>query len=141
MFVCVFHLNIYACVNTSTMAGLHSSLRPTSSSSRLLLLLTLLPLSLAALAFVLQWRGGYDDPVTRWPGLMDDHHDRDMFPGMDKSAPIRTTSINCADVLSQKRTPTFPYLRGWNFEYGSDLQPKVRSYCYLLIFFSFGFLI
>ncbi|KAL1813510.1 hypothetical protein ACET3Z_023575 [Daucus carota] len=108
------------------MAGLHSSLRPTSSSSRLLLLLTLLPLSLAALAFVLQWRGGYDDPVTRWPGLMDDHHhDRDMFPGMDKSAPIRTTSINCGDVLSQKRTPTFPYLRGWNFEYGSDLQPKI----------------
>lgn len=105
------------------MAGLHSSLRPTtsSSSSRLLLLLTLLPLTLAAFAFILQWRGGFDDPSTRWSILDDDEH---KFPGMGHSAPVKTS--DCVDVLAQKRTPSFPYFRGWKFDYGSDLNPKVR---------------
>ncbi|KAK1366063.1 Glycosyltransferase-like KOBITO 1 [Heracleum sosnowskyi] len=104
------------------MAGLHSSsLRPTTSlspSSKLLLLLTLLPLSLAAFAFILQWRGGFDDPSTRWSILR-----HDQFPGMDNSAPAKTS--DCLDVLSTKHTPSFPYFRGWNFNYGSDLKPKI----------------
>ncbi|KAK9076734.1 hypothetical protein SSX86_005068 [Deinandra increscens subsp. villosa] len=75
------------------MAGFNSSLRPAASSSsssshsspqssshvfnsKILLLLTLLPLSLAVFAFVLQWRGEIDDPTTRWTPK-----DRLEFPG------------------------------------------------------------
>lgn len=120
----------------STMAGLHSSLRPTtpsSPSSKLLLLLTLLPLSLAAFAFILQWRGGFDDPSTRWSFLADDDNDQHKFPGMGHSSPAKTSS-DCVDVLSKKHTPSFPYFRGWNFDYGSDLNPKVilNYFCILL---------
>ncbi|MCI32246.1 glycosyltransferase-like, partial [Trifolium medium] len=68
------------------MAGANSSShhhRPTatttSSFSRLLVLLTVLPLTLAAFAFILQWRGGVTDPVTRWSP------DQNLFPGMSIS--------------------------------------------------------
>ncbi|KVH94763.1 hypothetical protein Ccrd_003165 [Cynara cardunculus var. scolymus] len=120
------------------MAGLHSSLRPTSSSSssshssaqssqvfnsKILLLLTLLPLSLAAFAFVLQWRGEIDDPTTRWSPK-----DRLEFPGMDaytSSTHTTRTSSNCADLLGQSRSVSFPYYRDWKFDYISDLKPKI----------------
>ncbi|KAF2591548.1 hypothetical protein F2Q70_00041038 [Brassica cretica] len=94
------------------MAGLfYSSSKPTSSSSsssppsspysRLLLLVTLLPLSLACFAFVLQWRGGLDDPVTHWST---DHRE---FPGMASTHEKKQRSLRgrsnsdsgCVDLL------------------------------------------
>ncbi|KFK36993.1 hypothetical protein AALP_AA4G198500 [Arabis alpina] len=50
-----------------------------SSSSRLFLLVTLLPLSLASFAFLLQWRGGINDLVTKW------FTDNQPFPGIASS--------------------------------------------------------
>lgn len=121
------------------MAGQHSALRPTSSSSsvstfslsssqsfasRLLLLLTVLSLTLACFAFILQWRGGLNDPITRWSL---DHHE---FPGMavfgsGASHSSRSVGSDCVDLLGQSRSPTFPYFRDWKFGYESDLNPKV----------------
>ncbi|KAK6163017.1 hypothetical protein DH2020_002858 [Rehmannia glutinosa] len=86
------------------MAGLHTSLRPQPPSSaanhhsftaKLLLLLTLLPLSLAIFAFLLQWRGGgVDDPISRWSP--DESH---KFPGMD-SSPLATICITTSTSAS-----------------------------------------
>ncbi|XP_068341092.1 glycosyltransferase-like At3g57200 [Pyrus communis] len=122
------------------MAGLYSSSRPTSSSSsslsspssssfqtfasRLLLLLTVLPLTLAAFAFVLQWRGGLNDPVTRWSP---DHHD---FPGMVQMGEVqrqalRSSGSDCVDILGRSHSPAFPYYKDWKFDYASDLRPKI----------------
>ncbi|MFS7895223.1 putative Glycosyltransferase family 92 [Helianthus anomalus] len=122
------------------MAGMYSSTRPSSSSlsssshsppqssqtfnSKILLLLTLLPLSLALFAFVLQWRGEIDDPTTRWSPK-----DRLEFPGMDASTSsqhvTRRSSSTCAEILGQSRSLSFPYFRDWNFNYTSDLKPKI----------------
>ncbi|KAJ4845285.1 hypothetical protein Tsubulata_015095 [Turnera subulata] len=113
------------------MAGLGS--RPTtsvssqhSSTSRLILLLTLLPLALAAFAFLLQWRGGLTDPLARWPP---DHR---QFPGMDSTLSGKTSSSakasgsGCSDLLGQSRSLAFPYFRDWKFGFGSaDLKPKI----------------
>ncbi|KAM1079661.1 hypothetical protein EV1_014280 [Malus domestica] len=125
------------------MAGLYSSSRPTSSSSssssfassssfqtfasRLLLLLTVLPLTLAAFAFVLQWRGGLNDPVTRWSP------DRHEFPGMvgmvqtggPQRQALRSSGSDCVDVLGGSHSPAFPYYKDWKFDYASDLRPKI----------------
>ncbi|KAA8518080.1 hypothetical protein F0562_015554 [Nyssa sinensis] len=113
------------------MTGLSSSLRPASFSSssssqsfisRLLLILTVVPLTLAAFAFVLQWRGGLNDPTTRWSP------DRREFPGMGDSAPALLSSAessDCVDLLGQSRSPSFPYYRNWKFSYESDLRPKL----------------
>ncbi|XVF56227.1 hypothetical protein PTKIN_Ptkin06aG0101800 [Pterospermum kingtungense] len=123
------------------MAGLYTSSRPTSASSlsssssaslpssqqaftsRLLLLLTLLPLTLAFFAFVLQWRGGLTDPVTRWSP------DPFQFPGMDNPASNsrsdRRSAFGCLDLLGQSRSPAFPYFKDWKFDFGSDLRPKI----------------
>ncbi|XP_021774393.1 glycosyltransferase-like KOBITO 1 [Chenopodium quinoa] len=111
--------------------GLHSSLRPPSSSSssnnsftyRILLLLTLLPFTLAAFAFVLQWRGGVTDPSTRYSA--EEHR----FPGMDSSPPTTTTTSkvmrsDCGPLLSHL-SPSFPYYRDWKFHYQTDLKPKI----------------
>jgi len=91
---------------------------------RLLLLLTVLPLTLATLAFVLQWRGGgVDDPTARWPPH--------AFPGMAEPArpSLALPSSDCSDVLAGFSGPSFPYLRGWSFPTdsgaGLGLQPKV----------------
>ncbi|XP_030493701.2 glycosyltransferase-like At2g41451 [Cannabis sativa] len=123
------------------MAGLHSSTRPSSSSSsssssfssfssssqsfasRILLLLTVLPFTLACFAFVLQWRGGLNDPVTRWSP------DQLQFPGMESSESVSRNShssgSNCVDPLRPKDSPSFPYYKDWKFDYGSDLRPKI----------------
>ncbi|GLT71016.1 hypothetical protein SLA2020_430610 [Shorea laevis] len=123
------------------MAGQHSALRPTSSSSsfsastfslsssqsfasRLLLLLTVLSLTLACFAFILQWRGGLNDPITRWSL---DHHE---FPGMavfgsGTSHSSRSVGSDCVDLLGQSRSPAFPYFRDWKFGYETDLNPKI----------------
>ncbi|KAH9648945.1 glycosyltransferase-like KOBITO 1 [Citrus sinensis] len=136
------------------MAGLHgsSSSRPlisTSSShphqqlftSRLLFLLTLLPLTLAAFAFVLQWRGGgvgvgdgflIADPVARWSHY---HH---HLPGMDidssllpatttvrSSSSSSTSPGGCADILGRSNSLSFSYFKDWKFDYGADLKPKI----------------
>ncbi|KAK3021334.1 hypothetical protein RJ639_047077 [Escallonia herrerae] len=121
------------------MAGLYSSARPTSSSSsKILLLLTALPLTLAAFAFVLQWRGGLNDPTTRWSP------DRMEFPGMGSSGPARSfsSSSDCVDLLGQSRSASFPYFRDWKFGYGSDPKPKVSQirigpelFCFIFIGF------
>ncbi|KAK9065700.1 hypothetical protein SSX86_015101 [Deinandra increscens subsp. villosa] len=123
------------------MAGFNSSLRPAASSSsssshsspqssshvfnsKILLLLTLLPLSLAVFAFVLQWRGEIDDPTTRWTPK-----DRLEFPGMDASTSsqhvTRRFSSSCAEILGQSRSVSFPYYRDWKFNHTSDLKPKI----------------
>ncbi|XP_057982668.1 glycosyltransferase-like At3g57200 [Malania oleifera] len=118
------------------MAGLHASLRPTHPSSssslssfssqhtfgsRLLLLLTVLPLALAAFAFTLQWRGGLTDPTTRWSS------DRSELPGMvvARSSPARASSTPCVNVLGRSSQPSFPIYGGWNFSSLGDLRPKV----------------
>ncbi|GAB4832239.1 Glycosyltransferase-like KOBITO 1 [Ancistrocladus abbreviatus] len=111
-----------------TMAGgLHSSLRPQPSSShqsftsKLLLLLTLLPLTLAAFAFLLQWRGGVTDPTTRYSP------DAHQFPGMESSPPttIGHASQSDCSLLGRSSSPSFPYYRDWKFNFESDLKPKI----------------
>ncbi|GFS36956.1 elongation defective 1 protein [Actinidia rufa] len=101
------------------MAGLRPTSPSSSFTSRLLLMLTVLPLTLAAFAFVLQWRGGLTDPTTRWGP------DRKEFPGMERSGPARRSASNCVDLLGRTRSPSFPYYRDWKFRYGSDLRPKL----------------
>ncbi|XP_039122564.1 glycosyltransferase-like At2g41451 [Dioscorea cayenensis subsp. rotundata] len=120
------------------MAGLGAPLRPSpaasgSLASRLLLILTVLPLSLAVFAFVLQWRGGLDDPAARWPA------DTQKFPGMENS-PLGSSqtffsssgshsqaagSSDCVEILGHSSSPSFPYYRGWKFDFNSDLKPKI----------------
>ena len=106
------------------MAGAHShrqsQLHHQQPSSRLLLLLTVLPLTLATLAFVLQWRGGVTDPVTRWSP------DHDQFPGMATAVPSLRHHSDCGkNPLSQSYNPSFPYFRDWTFDFSSNLSPKV----------------
>ena len=125
----------------SPMAGLYTSLRPQlpssaasatslhSSTSKLLLRLTVLPLTLAFCAFVLQWRGGgVDDPISRWSP--EESH---KFPGMD-SSPLATVgahssqSSDCSSLLGHANTASFPYYRDWKFNFQADLKPKVDSF-------------
>ncbi|KZV19585.1 glycosyltransferase-like KOBITO 1 [Dorcoceras hygrometricum] len=118
------------------MAGLHTSLRPHLPSSatnyqsfaaKLLLLLTLLPLSLALFAFLLQWRGGgVDDPISRWSP--DESY---KFPGMDTS-PLATVShssqlptSDCSKLLGHSNSASFPYFRDWKYKFDPDLKPKI----------------
>ncbi|KAK4725478.1 hypothetical protein R3W88_028257 [Solanum pinnatisectum] len=113
------------------MAGLFATLRrPTNISSsnfqsssvfasRLLYLLTVISVSLAVFAFVLQWRGGLPDPTTRW--IFGDD------PNEAGSKPVRlsSSSSSCADILGQSHTASFPYFRDWKFNFGSNLRPKI----------------
>ncbi|KAI4323487.1 hypothetical protein L6164_023086 [Bauhinia variegata] len=110
------------------MANLHTPLRSNPSSSaqsftsRILLLLTILPVSLAAIAFILQWRGGITDPTTLLtpPGSH-------RFPGMDPS-PLssisHSSSSNCIN-LGRSSAPSFPYYNNWKFDYDTNLKPKI----------------
>ncbi|KAG9132520.1 hypothetical protein Leryth_008442 [Lithospermum erythrorhizon] len=113
------------------MAGLYTSLRqqhPSSAAAfatKLLLLLTILPLSLALFAFSLQWRGGgLDDPLSRWSP-----QDSTKFPGLEttKSEDVGTHSStsDCSHLLGHGQAQTFPYFRDWTFQYNSDLKPKI----------------
>nr|GMD44741.1 glycosyltransferase-like At2g41451 [Ipomoea batatas] len=83
----------------------HSSPNTYASSSGVLFLLTLLSLSLAAFAFILQWRGGLPD--LRCPG-----------PVLSSSEP--------QGILGRSRKLSFPYYRDWKIKFGSsDLLPKI----------------
>lgn len=115
----------------------HSQPSSSSSTSRLLLLLTFLPLTLAALAFVLQWRGGLTDPVTRWSP-----RGSYQFPGMDAS-PLSQISHRSSTPsgsgclnLGRSASPSFPYYQDWKFDRGSDLKPKVYSSSSLELLFN-----
>ncbi|KAJ4765600.1 glycosyltransferase-like protein [Rhynchospora pubera] len=123
------------------MAGMYAPLRPGGAAStsattafaiRILLLLTLLPLLLAAFAFVLQWRGGLNDPASSaWPT------DRQSFPGMDNSplgssrsffetvSTHTSSSSDCSEILKGGSSSSFPFFRGWNFDLESEGSPKV----------------
>ncbi|KAL8154322.1 hypothetical protein V2J09_012082 [Rumex salicifolius] len=109
------------------MAG---GLRPASSSSgnqqsltsKLLLILTLLPLTLASFAFILQWRGGVTDPTTRYSP------DLHKFPGMESSPPSivghNSAGSDCSHI-GRSLSPSFPYYRDWKFQFESDLKPRI----------------
>ncbi|KAL4178653.1 hypothetical protein AMTRI_Chr13g83360 [Amborella trichopoda] len=107
------------------MAGPYAPLRTYPSqqgfASRLLLLLTLLPLTLATFAFLLQWRGGLNDPTSRWPG------DNRNFPG---TSPLSTTSLSSSSSSSSSSGDChnkldFPYYHDWGFKFASDAHPKI----------------
>ncbi|CAN1822845.1 Glycosyltransferase-like KOBITO 1 [Linum perenne] len=122
---------------------LHSPLRTSQSSSstaqsfasKLILLLTVLPLSLAALAFVLQWKGEggglLTDPASvaaRWaPQGSNNNHE--VFPGMEASAASLLSpkphhqSSDCLS-LAKSGSPSFPYFRDWKFDFDANLKPK-----------------
>ncbi|OAY53449.1 glycosyltransferase-like KOBITO 1 [Manihot esculenta] len=114
---------------------LHTPLRPSSASSnqsftsRLILLLTLLPLSLAALAFALQWRGdrGLADPTTintRW--APQGSHNHEIFPGMETSPSIpKPHHPSDCFSLARSGSPSFPYFRDWKFDFEANLRPKI----------------
>ncbi|KAL0924317.1 hypothetical protein M5K25_005133 [Dendrobium thyrsiflorum] len=122
------------------MAGLNGPLRSSGSSSyahgsfvwRLLLLLTVLPMVLAIYAFILQWRGGLNDPASRWPAAEDR-----SFPGMGDSplsvggssslatSLLSTTAADCGEILGGSSSPSFPYFRGWKLDFEADPRPKI----------------
>lgn len=117
------------------MAGLKTSSQSVTNqhsfASKLIFLLTLLPITLAAFAFVLQWRGGGDvDPVSQ--------QNSHIFPGMD-SSPLATvvdqhsSSSDCLS-LAQSSSPSFPFYHDWNFHFESDLKPKVFNLLDLVVF-------
>ncbi|KAK4285431.1 hypothetical protein QN277_002128 [Acacia crassicarpa] len=108
---------------------LHAPLRSAVSSSssqsfasKILLLLTVLPISLAAIAFVLQWRGGISDPANLLtpPGS---YH----FPGMEPSPLSSISHSPSSDCINLGRSsaPSFPYYNDWKFDYGTNLKPKI----------------
>ncbi|KAJ8646280.1 hypothetical protein MRB53_008028 [Persea americana] len=107
------------------MAGLYAPLRPSPPpTSRLLFLLTALPLSLATFAFLLQWRGGINELSLRWPGQ--------EFPGAENGNSISThvhspnsSSSDCLDILGRRGSHSYPYYRGWKFDVESDGRPKI----------------
>ncbi|OAP11033.1 hypothetical protein AXX17_AT2G38690 [Arabidopsis thaliana] len=92
-----------------------------SSYSRKFLLITFLPLSLACLAFLLQWRSGVNDSVTQW---FDDNY---PFPGMATVSEKRSlrSDSSCVSLLGQSRTQAFPYLRDLKLDHKPDLKPRI----------------
>lgn len=116
-------------------AQLSSSLQ-SSFTSRLLLLLTLLPLSLALLAFFLRWKGdaGLPDPTTtaastvsHWAPRGSRLQNREVFPGMESSPSPKAQHVSrpdCAKLL-RSSSPSFPYYRDWKPDFNADLKPKV----------------
>ncbi|VVB03014.1 unnamed protein product [Arabis nemorensis] len=83
------------------------------------MLLTLLPLSLASFAFLLQWRGGFNDSVNQW------FNDNQPFPGMASTSRSLRSDSSCVSLLSQSHTQSFPYLRDWKLDQKPDLKPMI----------------
>ncbi|KAG9158417.1 hypothetical protein Leryth_013153 [Lithospermum erythrorhizon] len=112
------------------MAGLYTSLRqqPSSSATKLVLLLTLLPLTLALFAFSLQWRGGEldDDPSSMWSS-----HDEELstFSRMDHETMMNMethhSNSDCSHILGHGSAPSFPYFKDLKFNYDKDFEPKI----------------
>lgn len=125
--------------------NLHTPLRSTPSSSssnsftsKILLLLTLLPVSLATIAFILQWRGGITDPST----LLSPHGSH-RLPGTGSShlSPLsHSRSSDCLN-LARSSSPSFPYYHNWKLDFGDSLTPKVRFLCSFLWFENWAVLI
>ncbi|KAH0927663.1 hypothetical protein HID58_019919 [Brassica napus] len=115
-----------------------SSSQSNSFVSRLLLLLTLLPVSLACLAFILQWRGGggLADPAsasvissTSVPGGGNSDLNHEVFPGMETVSSVspkahQSSSSDCSN-LARSSSPSFPYYGDWNFGVDFNLKPKI----------------
>lgn len=119
------------------MAGLNGPLRSSGSTFyahssfvwRLLLLLTVLPLLLAVFAFFLQWRGGLDDPSSRWAvaeerGFLGMGDSPLSLGGSSKSL-LSTTAADCGEILRGTSAPSFPYYRGWKFDFETEPRPKI----------------
>ncbi|KAG8648942.1 hypothetical protein MANES_08G053500v8 [Manihot esculenta] len=126
-----FHMiiYIYIYITSISLCSLHSLMarsRPSSVSSQAstsypVLLLTLLPLTLAAFAFVLQWRGGFNDSISL---SSSDHRE---LPGMDttNSSISSSKSFGCKELSGRSHNQSFPYYRNWKFNFQSDLRPKI----------------
>ncbi|XP_010556255.1 PREDICTED: glycosyltransferase-like KOBITO 1 [Tarenaya hassleriana] len=117
----------------SSASSSSSSTSSNSFVSRLLLLLTLLPVSLACLAFVLQWRGGGlatssgDLGSSTWaPRGSDLNHE--VFPGMETvssvSPKVHHSSSDCSN-LAHSSSPSFPYYGDWKFGADANFKPKI----------------
>lgn len=105
-----------------------------SLASRIVLLLTALPLALAVFAFMLQWRGEIKDSSSAWPS------DRHTFPGMDNS-PLGSSSAStvssfsrfsssssssdCIDILSRSSSGSLSYYQGRNYDSDHNLRPRI----------------
>lgn len=126
---------------TPLLSSSSSSSSSSSFTSRLLLLLTLLPLSLALLAFALQWKGdnGLTDPTSavsstsRWAPHGSRLQNHEVFPGMELSSSTlspKPHSSSPSDCLNLVRTasPSFPYYRDWKLDFEPNLKPKVFSF-------------
>ncbi|KAF5729294.1 Elongation defective 1 protein / ELD1 protein isoform 1 [Tripterygium wilfordii] len=106
--------------------SLSSSFSSQSFTSKILLLLTVLPLSLAALAFVLQWRGGgVTDPSNvndRWAPQGSLH---EFFPGTETTSPLssKSTSSDCSSLV-RSGSASFPH-HDWKLDFGTNLRPKI----------------
>lgn len=101
-----------------------------SASSRILFVLTALPLSLALFAFVLQWRGGglLVDParIGQLAG------DNSRLPGVQSLDLLSTptggrvvTNSDCANQLFRGGLSGFPYHPGWQYAILNDVTPKI----------------
>lgn len=101
-----------------------------STSQRILVVLTALPLSLAIFAFVLQWRGGgLVDPV-RIGQLAGDNS---RLPGVHLDSPASPTgghavkaSADCGgNQWYRTSTASFPHGLGWEYLVLNNANPKV----------------
>ncbi|CAN8317841.1 unnamed protein product [Cochlearia groenlandica] len=92
-----------------------SSSSSTSFASRIFLLVTLLPLSLACFAFLLQRQGGINDNNHPFLGKENSNPEKQSF-GSDPG---------CVSLLGQSRASSFPYLRDLNLHYNNDLKPMI----------------
>ncbi|KAH8522828.1 hypothetical protein Peur_041317 [Populus x canadensis] len=122
--------HLHAPLRSSTATS--TTISTQSFTSRLILLLTLLPLSLAALAFILQWKGNSGfmmDPTTansRWAPQGSHIKNHEIFPGMELSvlSPKAHKSSDCSS-LGRSGAPSFPYFRDWKFDFQANLRPKI----------------
>ncbi|CAL0326619.1 unnamed protein product [Lupinus luteus] len=101
------------------MANIHKPSSSNSSYSRVLLLLTILPITLASFAFILQWRGEVtDDSITR--GSLD----HSLFPGFSLSKQSHS-DCSSSPLFPQSHSLSFPFISHSKFDESSNLKPKV----------------